>query len=108
MQSGVIVPPGLAAVVFQDHAFADISTGTVTVLYMNQLDPLKVRFQGRHAGPRAMPRGIWRALCNIDISEAGASRIMVWVRVSWGTRAAADSTVSCVFPPLSYAALPVS
>jgi hypothetical protein len=47
---------GVVVVIFQDHAFAGISTsqgmGTVTVLCMSPLDLLKLRFQASTCGLR--------------------------------------------------------
>jgi len=55
---------------WQDHAFAGIGAGTVSVLCMNPLDLLKVKFQVSTRAPGSgIGRGIWLALRDIHASE---------------------------------------
>ena len=78
-------------VFIQDHAFAGIGAGTVAVLCMNPLDLLKVKFQVSTRGPEGgIGRGIWRALCDIRVSEGwrglyrGLSPNIAGNASSWG------------------------
>ncbi|KAH9019579.1 mitochondrial FAD carrier protein [Lactarius deliciosus] len=74
-----------------DHAFAGIGAGTVAVLCMNRLDPLKVKFQVSTRGPEGgIGRGILRALRDIHASEGwrglyrGLSPNVAGNASSWG------------------------
>ncbi|KAH9047460.1 mitochondrial carrier domain-containing protein [Lactarius deliciosus] len=65
-----LLPTELLPNTCHHHAFTRIGAGMVTMLCMNPLDLLKVKFQVSTRGPEGgIGCGIWRALCDIHASE---------------------------------------